>query len=92
MEAALLTRHEASRLLPSSRRVDPHGGTTVVSIYRELERRADRPDVPNLQLVTQGCAYVSKHDNYDKKRGVLIALGRALKVGQLRHHALASTA
>jgi hypothetical protein len=53
--------------------VSPQGGATLVSVYRDdQDPRVDEP-------VAKGCAQCAPTDNYNKRIGRDIALGRALK-------------
>jgi hypothetical protein len=54
----------------------PKGGRTRCKLYRQgQDPNVDRP-------VAVGIAECSRHDNYDKKIGRTIALGRAIKQAQ----------
>jgi len=55
---------------PNSYSLSPRGGRTIATIYKE-------------GVVIVGKSECSKHDNYNRKIGASIALGRAKKVASL---------
>lgn len=66
----LVTKQEASVL---GREINPRGGLTIAQIVRE-DHEGWRV------VICDGEAYCSENDNYNRKIGREIAVGRALKV------------
>lgn len=58
------------------KQVEAKGGQTVVTLSIESDSEGDKPNRIDL---ARGEANCSPLDNYDKRRGVMIALGRACK-------------
>lgn len=65
-------RHERVTYIDGT--VMPHGGVTVVEIYLTAE------DMKIEKWISQGVAFCRPDENYNKRLGRTIALGRALKV------------
>lgn len=67
---------------PSGEGVSPKGGWTTATLYRDVsaELGHEAPD----QVVGTGVAYCHLNDNFNRKIGRDIALGRALKNARLR--------
>jgi hypothetical protein len=70
-------------LNPTGKGVSPKGGWTTATLYRKVSLDGEQVDtVP--RVIGTGIAYCHLNDNFNRKIGRDIALGRALKNAGLR--------
>lgn len=70
-----VVKYEHHRHYLTSMKVSPRGGMTVAYLYRKEDLEAGGIAI----AVSSGVAHCHPNDNYNKRIGRAIALGRALK-------------